>query len=748
MSARPNSPRVARRETTLPFQLGVAALFLSIGVFAMLVYVSSTPAAPPDFDEECRADWPWLVGSIYMAQSGDSPRLTDEGASLVLFRDTPDDWPHYSLATMEQTGALWGVGYSREEGAVYASAYHKRYIPFGPSGPGAIYRIDLATGGITTAIIVPDAGRDLHDPPGKPLTTLGPDDSAEWVGKTSLGDLEIAEQASELLVMNLADRRIHRFRLPGGEPLGSFPHGAASEGWATTARPFGLTVIGDELLHGVVNSNGIGSSFVATVYRSALDGAGMREVARVPLDYPRGRALIRTPLFDGRYDLSWSRWLDISDSTRWGELRGAHSMPMLTDLAITSDGSLGLAFRDRRWDMLYGYFRSTRGVAVSIADTGIGFGDLLHGVPSPGGWRIETDPEHYDDESSTGFPESALGGLAVLPVDPSGLSPLVAGASGVDRDLILEFTGLDGAYWYSPETGAKLAHEAVAAPASIVPYSELIAPPDLAFADNEGDYLIGSLGDIEALCSSRPSTPAPTPTGSATLVSTPVPVDTLTPVPSATATPTLTSTPISRPIYLPLTLTEHCDPTRVRADIALVLDASSSMTGAKLAAAKSAAIAFVRAMRLPEDQVGIAAFNREARIVHPLSVDRASLESAIDEIEVSPGTRIDRGLGVGLDVLEDARSGPDITPLLVLLTDGIQETDPEAPSIVSDRVRAAGITMHVIGLGDDVDAVYLRSLVETDDLLHLSPGPGELEAIYTEVALAIPCSVESYWGRR
>lgn len=45
------------------------------------------------------------------------------------------------LATLEQTGALWRIGYHRSERAVYAGAYHEPSVVHEPEGTGAIYRI-------------------------------------------------------------------------------------------------------------------------------------------------------------------------------------------------------------------------------------------------------------------------------------------------------------------------------------------------------------------------------------------------------------------------------------------------------------------------------------------------------------------------------------------------------------------------------------------------------------------------------
>ncbi len=96
------------------------------------------------------------LNTPFTASTTAPPRHATRGH--VLFRDTPDDGPHYSLVTLDEIGALWGIGYDPRDDAVYAGAYHKRLVPFGPGGPGAIYRIHLSTGRWKHAFTVPNAG--------------------------------------------------------------------------------------------------------------------------------------------------------------------------------------------------------------------------------------------------------------------------------------------------------------------------------------------------------------------------------------------------------------------------------------------------------------------------------------------------------------------------------------------------------------------------------------------------------------
>jgi Mg-chelatase subunit ChlD len=172
------------------------------------------------------------------------------------------------------------------------------------------------------------------------------------------------------------------------------------------------------------------------------------------------------------------------------------------------------------------------------------------------------------------------------------------------------------------------------------------------------------------------------------------------------------------------------------------------MDGEKFEAALAAATAFVRAVRLPADQVGIVSFNRASTVVSALSGDLAALERAIEGIQMAPGTRIDTGLEAARTVLAGPERRADAAPVVVVMTDGIQEAEPERPVDLADGLRADGVALFVIGLGTDVDVAYLERLAAGRDALYLSPAADELVGIYEQLARLIPCPASDYWGGR
>ena len=192
------------------------------------------------------------------------------------------------------------------------------------------------------------------------------------------------------------------------------------------------------------------------------------------------------------------------------------------------------------------------------------------------------------------------------------------------------------------------------------------------------------------------------------------------PTPTSTPTPTPTATPTPLPLYLPLLVREYCDPSTLANDVAIVLDASTSMLATipdgrtQMQAARDAIELFLATLDLDNgpaggaaeddreaiDRASIIAFNSQATLVHALSADRRSLEASLSGIRNAPNTRIDLGLQLATQELSKPDRRPDAGRVIILLTDG--RSNPVPISVAEERAaeaRAAGISIFTIGLG-------------------------------------------------
>jgi Mg-chelatase subunit ChlD len=255
--------------------------------------------------------------------------------------------------------------------------------------------------------------------------------------------------------------------------------------------------------------------------------------------------------------------------------------------------------------------------------------------------------------------------------------------------------------------------------------------------------------------------PRPTPTVTASPSATATPRSTDAPTtspsspPSTTPTNTATMTPSptaigDRRVYLPLVLREHCSPEHRRSDVALVIDTSSSMAGQKSEDASSAALAFVGNIDLApgRSQVAVVRYDREAEVVCELTRSRPLIEAAIRSLNVRSGTHIDKGLRTSLCELQSDRHLERNTQVIVLLTDGVQTGTPGEEIRAAAEVRAVGVRLYAIGLGDDVDEATLRTMAGSDERYYFAPDSGDLARIYSEIAQDLMCPGVDLWGGR
>jgi len=210
-------------------------------------------------------------------------------------------------------------------------------------------------------------------------------------------------------------------------------------------------------------------------------------------------------------------------------------------------------------------------------------------------------------------------------------------------------------------------------------------------------------------------------------------------MPTATPTPSATPTPEPVAIYLPIALKAQCLATTGHVDVVLLVDASTSMAGENIAAAKRAAKAFVGALDLARDQAAVIGFNSAPNVAIGLSRDPARLSAAIDALALAPGTRVDLALREAIDLLlVSPVRRPANRPVVILLTDGIHEGDGEDVVREAERGRRHGMKLYAIRLGTAASEALLRRVADRDGYFE-APGPADLERIYRDIAGEVPC---------
>ncbi len=111
-----------------------------------------------------------------------------------------------ATSTHSATGAVYGIAVQRTSQAVFSSAYLKRHTGFGPQGPGGIYRNGANWLDLNALPGFSGTGADPH--PALAADYIVDGATYPLVGRRSLGDLDITEDDSTLLTVNLAAKQL------------------------------------------------------------------------------------------------------------------------------------------------------------------------------------------------------------------------------------------------------------------------------------------------------------------------------------------------------------------------------------------------------------------------------------------------------------------------------------------------------------------------------------------------------------
>lgn len=158
---------------------------------------------------------------------------------------------------------------------------------------------------------------------------------------------------------------------------------------------------------------------------------------------------------------------------------------------------------------------------------------------------------------------------------------------------------------------------------------------------------------------------------------------------------------------------------RAPVNLALVIDRSGSMEGAKIAKAREAALELVRRLA-PDDVVSLIAYDSNVQVL--VSAQRVgdgrALERAISGIEAGGSTALYGGVTRGADEVRRYLGELKHVPRVILLSDGQANVGPSSPEELG-RLGASlmkeGIPVTTIGLGLGFNEDLMTRLAQRSD---------------------------------
>ena len=188
-------------------------------------------------------------------------------------------------------------------------------------------------------------------------------------------------------------------------------------------------------------------------------------------------------------------------------------------------------------------------------------------------------------------------------------------------------------------------------------------------------------------------------------------------------------------------------------DIALVLDASGSMTittlgrESRLAVAQRVLSDFITGRK--DDRLGLVAFRNTSLVVSPLTLDYEALKTlvaSVGQLNIADGTAIGDGLAEALNLLRDSRARSRV---VVLLTDGENNAGVVQPLAAARIAETLGIRVYTIGVldsagGANVDARALQEMARVTGGRYF---PADSEEALSEIYASIDDLEKSRVGR-
>ena len=189
--------------------------------------------------------------------------------------------------------------------------------------------------------------------------------------------------------------------------------------------------------------------------------------------------------------------------------------------------------------------------------------------------------------------------------------------------------------------------------------------------------------------------------------------------------------------------------------VMLGIDLSGSMNNDQVSPpqpvtdALAAASAFVGNLN-PEDKVGVVTFATDATTVQTLTNDQASASSLINTLTIDVAsetgfTNTSAALRAAAVELSSDRHSQNARRALVLLTDGLPTAAGGVDAVAQAQAAAealsvSGADVYVIGLGQQVDQTFVRSIASDPDNAYLAPSRSDLATIYGQITASL-CEV-------
>lgn len=189
----------------------------------------------------------------------------------------------------------------------------------------------------------------------------------------------------------------------------------------------------------------------------------------------------------------------------------------------------------------------------------------------------------------------------------------------------------------------------------------------------------------------------------------------------------------------------------VPTDVVLAIDLSGSMNDdggeppEPISSVLTAAEAFVSRLNT-QDQISIVTYATEAEVLSSLTSNKENSIETIKKLSIKPeeevgSTNTGDALKRTTEEISSSRHSENARKVLVLLSDGLAtapKEEPEAYALTAaEELKKTGTQIFTIGLGNKVNADFMRQIASGPDNYHFAPSVSTLSRVYETITAAI-----------
>ncbi|MGA2285971.1 MAG: VWA domain-containing protein, partial [Dehalococcoidia bacterium] len=170
--------------------------------------------------------------------------------------------------------------------------------------------------------------------------------------------------------------------------------------------------------------------------------------------------------------------------------------------------------------------------------------------------------------------------------------------------------------------------------------------------------------------------------------------------------------------------------------VVLVMDTSGSMAGAPLSLAEEAAVSLVNSL-LPKDGAIVIPFADNVGAPSPLTADKQALAATLRGLQAGGSTALYDAV---VAAAQSAKAAPLPRKVVVFLTDGQESGNRSAADVEGSLSAAAasGAPFFTIGLGNDINVLYLQALAQrTGGEFLAAPAPTDIPTVYDHIGIML-----------